>query len=121
MHTSDAATALNCPLDVFPPAPQTPIRSREAESPRGGVGQRLLPARDATLALAYEILVSATAIQNLIREGKTTGLKNTMETGVKEGMCLMDNVIFGLWKDKKITAETAQMNITNRVLKAKIS
>jgi twitching motility protein PilT len=44
-----------------------------------------------------------------------------METGVKEGMCLMDNVIFGLWKDKKITAETAQMNITNRVLKAKIS
>jgi twitching motility protein PilT len=44
-----------------------------------------------------------------------------METGVKEGMCLMDNVVFGLWRDKKISAEVAQMNITNRVLKAKIT
>ena len=121
MHTSDAATTLNRLLDVFPPAQQTQIRSSVAESLRGVVCQRLLPATDGTLSLACEILISNTAIQNLIREGKTTGLKNTMETGVKEGMCLMDNVIFGLWKDKKITAETAQMNITNRVLKAKIS
>jgi twitching motility protein PilT len=29
-------------------------------------------------------------------KGKSTGLRNTMETGVKEGMCLMDNVVFGL-------------------------
>ena len=71
--------------------------------------------------LACEILVSNTAIQNLIREGKSTGLRNTMETGVKEGMCLMDNVVFGLWQEKKISAEIANANITNRVLRAKIS
>lgn len=121
MHTSDAATTLNRLLDVFPPAQQTQIRSSVAESLRGIACQRLLPATDGTLALACEILISNTAIQNLIREGKSTGLRNTMETGVKEGMCLMDNVVFGLWKDKKITAETAQANITNRVLKAKIT
>jgi twitching motility protein PilT len=120
MHTSDAATTLNRLLDVFPPAQQTQIRSSVAESLRGIACQRLLPATDGTLALACEIMISNTAIQNLIREGKTTGLRNTMETGVKEGMCLMDNVVFGLWKDKKITAETAQANISNRVLKAKI-
>jgi twitching motility protein PilT len=121
MHTSDAATTLNRLLDVFPPAQQTQIRSSVAESLRGVVCQRLLPSTDGTLALACEILITNTAIQNLIREGKTTGLRNTMETGVKEGMCLMDNVVFGLWKDKKISADVAQMNITNRVLKAKIS
>lgn len=121
MHTSDAATTLNRLLDVFPPAQQTQIRSSVAESLRGVVCQRLLPALDGTVVLACEILVSNTAIQNLIKEGKTTGLKNTMETGVKEGMCLMDNVVLALWKDKKITAETALMNITNRVLKAKIT
>jgi twitching motility protein PilT len=121
MHTSDAATTLNRILDVFPPAQQTQIRSSVAESLRGVVCQRLLPATDGTLALACEILISNTAIQNLIKEGKTTGLRNTMETGVKEGMCLMDNVVFGLWRDKKISAEVAQMNITNRVLKAKIT
>ena len=71
--------------------------------------------------LACEILVSNTAIQNLIREGKSMGLRNTMETGVKEGMCLMDNVVFGLCQDGKISSEVALANISNRVLKAKIS
>jgi twitching motility protein PilT len=108
-------------LDVFPPAQQTQIRSSVAESLRGVVCQRLLPSQEGGLTLACEILISNTAIQNLIREGKSTGLRNTMETGIKEGMCLMDNVVFGLWKDRKITAETALANISNRVLKAKIS
>ncbi len=121
MHTSDAATTLNRLLDVFPPAQQTQIRSSVAESLRGVVCQRLLPSTDGALVLACEILISNTAIQNLIKEGKTTGLRNTMETGVKEGMCLMDNTVFNLWKDKKITAETALANINNRVLKVKIS
>ena len=121
MHTSDAATTLNRLLDVFAPARQAQIRASVAESLRGIICQRLLPATDGGLALACEILVSNTAIQNLIREGKSAGLRNTMETGVKEGMCLMDNVVFGLWQDGRISADTAMMNISNRVLKAKIS
>lgn len=121
MHTSDAATTLNRLLDVFPPAQQTQIRASVAESLRGIVCQRLLPGVDGGLVLACEILVSNTAIQNLIREGKSAGLRNTMETGVKEGMCLMDNVVYGLWQERKIPADVALANITNRVLKAKIS
>jgi twitching motility protein PilT len=120
MHTSDAATTLNRLLDVFPPAQQTQIRSSVAESLRGIACQRLLPGIDGGLVLACEILITNTAIQNLIKEGKSTGLRNTMETGVKEGMCLMDNTVFGLWKDKKISLEVAQANITNRVLKARM-
>jgi twitching motility protein PilT len=120
MHTSDASTTLNRLLDVFPPAQQTQIRSSVAESLRGIVCQRLLPGLDGGLVLACEILVSNTAIQNLIKEGKATGLKNTMETGVKEGMCLMDNVVFGLANERRISKETAMLNITNRVLKSKL-
>jgi twitching motility protein PilT len=44
-----------------------------------------------------------------------------METGLREGMCLMDNVVFKLWQDRKIAAETARLNVTNRVLRAKIT
>jgi twitching motility protein PilT len=121
MHTSDAATTLNRLLDVFPPAQQTQIRASVAESLRGIVCQRLLPGMNGGLVLACEILVSNTAIQNLIREGKSTGLRNTMETGVKEGMCLMDNVVFGLANERKISGEVARANITNRVLKAKLT
>ncbi|MBI5690759.1 MAG: PilT/PilU family type 4a pilus ATPase [Verrucomicrobia bacterium] len=121
MHTSDAATTLNRLLDVFPPSQQTQIRASVAESLRGIVCQRLLPGRDGHLVLACEILVSNTAIQNLIREGKSAGLKNTMETGVKEGMCLMDNVVFGLWQEGRLSAETARANIPNRVLRQRIT
>jgi twitching motility protein PilT len=121
MHTSDAATTLNRLLDVFSPAQQAQIRASVAESLRGIICQRLLPSTDGTVVLACEILVSNLAIQALIRENKSSGLRNTMETGVKEGMCLMDTVVFGLWQEKKISAEIALANINNRVLKAKIS
>ncbi|HVU34196.1 MAG TPA: PilT/PilU family type 4a pilus ATPase [Opitutaceae bacterium] len=120
MHTSDAATTLNRLLDVFAPAQQAQIRASVAESLRGIICQRLLPAVEGGLALACEILVSNPAIQNLIREGKSAGLRNTMETGVKEGMCLMDTVVFNLCQEGIISAETARTNITNRVLKAKL-
>jgi twitching motility protein PilT len=121
MHTSDATTTLNRLLDVFPPAQQTQIRASVAESLRGVVCQRLLPARDGKLTLACEIMINNTAIANLIREGKSQGLKNTMETGVREGMCLMDNVIFNLWQEQKVSTETARASITNRVLRAKLT
>ncbi len=122
MHTSDAATTLTRLLDVFPPAQQTQIRSSVAESLRGVVCQRLLPAATGGgLVLACEILVNNVAVSNLIREGKSQGIRNAMETGLKEGMCLMDNVVFGLYNDRDITSQTALTNISNRVLRAKIT
>jgi twitching motility protein PilT len=121
MHTSDAATTLNRLLDVFPSAQQTQIRASVAESLRGIVCQRLLPNPAGGVVMACEILVNNMAISNLVREGKTTGLRNTMETGIREGMCLMDNVIFELYKAGKVSKETALSNISNRVLRVKIT
>ena len=121
MHTSDATTTMTRLLDVFPPAQQTQIRASVAESLRGVVCQRLLPSTDGRLTLACEIMVNNTAVANLIREGKSQGLRNTMETGLKDGMCLMDNVIFALWQEKKISAEIARTSINNRVIRARIT
>ncbi len=121
MHTSDAATTLNRLLDVFPPGQQTQIRASVAESLRGIICQRLLPDTDGGLTLACEIMINNTAIANLIKEGKSAGLRNAMETGVRDGMCLMDNVVFGKYNDGLISAETAKANIANRLLHAKIN
>ena len=121
MHTSDAATTLNRLLDVFPPSQQMQIRATVAESLRGIVCQRLLSTIDGSLVLACEILINNVAIASLIRDGKPTGLRNTMETGVKDGMCLMDNVILSLWQERKISAELARASISNRVLRARIT
>lgn len=121
MHTSDAATTLNRLLDVFPPSQQTQIRASVAESLRGIVCQRLLPASSGGLALACEILINNTAIANLIRENKPTGLRNTMETGVRDGMCLMDNAVFALREQGVISKDVAASNIQNRVLRNKLT
>jgi twitching motility protein PilT len=121
MHTSDAATTLNRLLDVFPPSQQTQIRASVAESLRGILCQRLLPATDGGLVLATELMVANTAVSALIRDGKTQGLRNVIETGVREGMCLMENVVFELYTQDRITAETARQNVTSRMLKAKIT
>ena len=120
MHTSDAGTTLNRVLDAFPPAQQTQIRSSVAESLRAVVCQRLLPGREGGLVTACEIMVSNLAIQALIREGKTAGLRNTMETGVKEGMCIMENVVLELYQQKKISKDTALLNVSTRNVRAKI-
>jgi twitching motility protein PilT len=121
MHTSDAATTLNRLLDVFPSAQQPQIRASVAESLRGIICQRLLPKAKGGLVLASEILVANAAVANLVREGKTQGLRNTMETGIKDGMCLMETVIYELWQKQKITAATARANISNRMIRAKIT
>ncbi len=120
MHTSDAATTLNRLLDVFPPAQQTQIRASVSESLRGIICQRLLPGIESGLVLACEILIGNSAISALIREGKMAGLRNVLETGQREGMCLMEASVFGLYQDKRISAETARANITNRVLRGRI-
>jgi twitching motility protein PilT len=121
MHTSDAATTLNRLLDVFPPAQQSQIRASVAESLRGILCQRLLPTVDGGLVLAGELLVANSAVIALIRDGKTQGLRNVLETGKREGMYLMENVVFELWEQGKISAETARKNIGTRMLLAKIT
>lgn len=121
MHTSDAATTLNRLLDVFPPAQQPQIRASVAESLRGVICQRLLPAVDGGLVLACEILTATSAVANLVRDGKMQGLRNVMETGQRDGMCLMESTVFDLHQKGRISAETARQNITNRVLRGRIT
>jgi twitching motility protein PilT len=115
MHTSDAATTLNRLLDVFPPAQQPQIRAMVAESLRGIICQRLLPAKDGGLVLACELLVRNTAVSSLVRDGKTQGLGNVMETGKADGMTTMDNSVIALWREGRLTDEVALANLKSQI------
>ena len=44
---------------------------------------------------------------NLIRENKTFRITSAIQTGAKLGMVLMDDSLFKLWQDEKVTAEDA--------------
>ena len=107
LHTCDAGNTLNRVLDVFPPAQQPQIRAMTAGSLRGIVCQRLVPAANGGLTIAYELLINTVAVANLISEGKLYQLKATMQIGSKAGMCTLDQNLFEKFKAGHITADTA--------------
>lgn len=111
LHTSDAATTLNRLLDVFPPDQQPQIRAMTAESLRGIICQRLVPTNAGGLTVAAEVLVNTIAVANTIREGKTHQLKAILQTGVKQGMRMMDQSFVELFHDGIISREQAELNI----------
>ncbi len=60
---------------------------------QGIVSQDLLPAADRTRRiLACELLVANGAVRNMIRENQLHQLENTIQTGRKDGMVLMDQL-----------------------------
>ena len=56
---------------------------------------------------AVEIMVATTAIRNLIREGKTYQLVNTIQTGSQYGMQTLDQALLALYRQGIISREQA--------------
>ena len=60
-------------------------------------------------------------MSSLIREGKTQGLSNIMETGKGEGMVLMDASVMKLYNEGEISPEVARANISNEIMRRQIT
>ena len=112
MHTRDASSTLNRLLDVFPPSQQNQIRAMTAGSLRGILCQRLIPSVDDEVALACELMVNTTAVANIIRDGKETGLENAMQTGTRYGMLTMNDSVKALLEQGRISPEVAEINMS---------
>jgi twitching motility protein PilT len=107
LHTSGAASTINRIIDVFPKDQQEQIRTQLASALMGVLSQTLLPRKPEGLVAAYEMMVVTPAIQNLIRENKVYRIDSTIQTGRKDGMFLLDETLFNLWKKEQITKEDA--------------
>jgi twitching motility protein PilT len=107
LHTSSAASTVNRIIDVFPKEQQDQIRTQLATALLGILAQTLLPRKGEGLVAAYEMMVVTPAIQNLIRENKTYRIESTIQTGAKEGMFLMDETLFRLWRNGIVEKEEA--------------
>src|SRR5438874_4557431 len=79
-----------------------------AESLRGVISHQLIPRKDGTArVLALEILTNTPAVANVIRENKTYLLPGIIQTGKKQGMCLMDDALIDLYDRGLISSEEA--------------
>jgi twitching motility protein PilT len=99
LHTSSASGTVNRIIDVFPKDSQDQVRTQLATALIGVLSQCLLPKKPDGVVAAYEMMVVTSAIQNLIRENKTYRIDSSIQTGAKDGMFLLDDDLFKLWRE----------------------
>jgi twitching motility protein PilT len=108
LHTTGSARTVDRIIDVFPKEQQDQIRTQLSVSVIAVLSQVLCPTADGKgRAAAFEVMLMNSAIENLIREGKTFRIPSTIQTSKREGMVLLDDYLYDLFLQKRITAETA--------------
>ena len=108
MHSPSVSHALERIVGVFEGSAQKQIILQLSNALQGILAQDLLPAVDRTRrVLAYELIVANGAVRNLIRENQVHQLENSIQTGRKDGMVLMDNCLYDLYCQGLITYDTA--------------
>ena len=108
LHTNSSAETLDRIIDVFPPHQQSQIRTQLSVTLEAVLCQALVPRRDGMgRVCAMEIMISTPAVGNLIREGKTYQLPNTIQTGANLGMQTRDQALRVLYEKSLVTFESA--------------
>jgi twitching motility protein PilT len=113
LHTNNAAQTIDRIIDTFPPSQQDQIRVQLAASLSGIFSQRLIPRISGGMIPAYELLVSNSAVANLIREKRTFEINTVIETGLKDGMIDLNRSLADLVRRGEITIENAYQHSHN--------
>lgn len=118
LHTTGAAGTVDRIIDAFPASQQRQIRIQLSMVLQAIVSQQLVPTIDGKVVPAFEIMITNTAIRNLIREEKTHQIDSVIAAGSSDGMRTMDQSLFELVKDGIVAKEMAlQYSIHQEALK----
>ncbi|MDP4007183.1 MAG: type IV pilus twitching motility protein PilT [bacterium] len=107
LHTNSASQSIHRIVDSFPPEQQVQVRAQLSGSLLGVVSQRLVPSVQGGLVPAAEIMMSNSAVGNLIRENKIHELPLVIETSAEVGMISLNRALANLVRSKTITLENA--------------
>jgi twitching motility protein PilT len=108
LHTTSAQGTVTRIVDIFPMNQQEQIRVQLSTVMIAVLCQALMPRADVRgMIAAFEFMVVTHAIGNLIRENKVFRIPSSIQTGKKLGMKLMDDHLFELYVQKKISLEEA--------------
>lgn len=108
LHTRNAINAINRLLNLYNAEEQHAVRIQVADSLVGVVAQLLLPTTDGRRTAAHEILVNTPAMQDYLLKGSEEQAFQLMQTGQMDGMCVMNQSLYKLILDGRITIEEAQ-------------
>ncbi|WP_121615140.1 type IV pilus twitching motility protein PilT [Virgibacillus halodenitrificans] len=108
LHTKDAVSTIERIIDVFPPEQQAQIRIQLSTILSAVISQRLLITKDRQgRRVATEIMISTSAVKNLIRNEKLHQLQNVLQTSREQGMHTLEMDLKRLVHEGQIAYETA--------------
>ncbi|MDP2921472.1 MAG: PilT/PilU family type 4a pilus ATPase [Candidatus Omnitrophota bacterium] len=108
IHTINSAHTIERIVNFFQPHQHAEIRMQLSLLLKGIVSMRLLPLKDGSSRIpACEVLIPTPTIQELIREGKVHEIEYYMKDGSMYGMQTFNQVFLDLYRQGKITKETA--------------
>lgn len=113
LHTIGAANTIERIVDVFPANQQRQIAVQLAMVLKAVVSQQLVPAVDGTVVPAFELMPVTPAIRTMIREGKTHQIDGVLQTSSVKNCFSMDTSLLQLYRQNRITRETALTYSTN--------
>jgi twitching motility protein PilT len=107
LHTTGAARTINRIVDAFPVEQQEQIRAQLSTALLAVISQALLPkATEPGVCAAFEIMIMTSAIEHLVRENQTHKITSAIQTGAQQGMILLDDFLYNLFIQRKITYQT---------------
>lgn len=84
-----------------------------ANSVRAILSQRLIPDTEGKQVLAYELLLHTPRTVDLIRRGEFWELRDNLEKNNETGMQSMDQTLYELYREGRISLDTAIQNATS--------
>jgi len=115
LHANDTPQTIDRIVDVFPPEQQSLIKIQLSNALVGILSQQLLPKIGGGRVASHEVLVATPAVRNLIREGKTSQIRNVIQTSGGVGMQTLEKSLNQLVAAGKITRELALARAGNPV------
>ncbi len=105
LHTNSAVRTIERLLGIYKPEEQEPMRLQLAETLVAIIAQTLVRTTDGKRTAAHEIMRNTDAIRDYIKRGAVDEIEELIADGSYEGMCTMNQSLFRLYQEGRITAE----------------
>ncbi|MEN9230660.1 MAG: type IV pilus twitching motility protein PilT [Thermostichus sp. DG02_5_bins_236] len=105
LHTNSAVRTIERLLGIYGPEEQEPMRLQLSETLVAIIAQTLVRTTDGKRAAAHEILRNTDAIRDYIKRGAVDEIEELIADGSYEGMCTMNQSLFNLYQEGRITEE----------------
>ena len=107
LHTNSAVKTVERVLNMYEPEQQAPVRVSLAESLVAVVAQGLYRTTDGKRAAFHDIMINTDAIKDYIMRGDLDEIEALMPKCGFDGMCTMNQSLYSLYEEGRITEETA--------------